>query len=341
MEAKPFKTFKEQCEYLNEEKGIITDFEKHKEYLIKIGYFNIINAYKLPFVDRIEVDKDGKSKHFYMKNTYFEYLLRVYEFDSSLRRNLFIVLTNLEQEIKNLYAYIIGLKNTNNKEWHSLDLFNYSKTDEEIENVINSIKNRLDHKNNYKYLGHYKDKYGELPIWIVLKNIMLSDFIDFIKIMSPDVNGLLSKVYDFTYFDDDREKIDFKNLINYLNLIREYRNACAHTERTYHLMKTYERSSLRSSAGFNKFMKNPIRYTRTNNNPISLIDLLVCLKYFLKHSDYYSLINKIVLDLEKLKEDIPLSPYEKVLSDLGAKSIEDLAFLANNNLVIPNYHILG
>lgn len=30
MEVKPFKTFKEQCDYLNEEKGIFTDFKNIK-----------------------------------------------------------------------------------------------------------------------------------------------------------------------------------------------------------------------------------------------------------------------------------------------------------------------
>lgn len=340
MEAKPFETFKEQCDYLNEEKGIFTDFQKHKTYLMKIGYFNIVNAYKMPFVDRVEIGQDGKSKHHYMKNTSFDYLINVYEFDNSLRKNLFTILTNLEQEVKNLYSYIISLKNTHNKEWHSLDLFSYTKSEEEIKNVIEKINKKLNSRNNYKYLDHYKNKYGELPIWIVLKNVMLSDFIEFIKIMNPDVNRLLCQVYDFTYLDDGKIKMDFRNLINYLNLIREYRNACAHTERTYHLMKTYEGSSLRSSVGFNKFMKNPIRYTRTGNSPISLIDLLVCLKYFLAHKDYNNLVNEIIFELEKLKKEIPLSPFERVLSNLGAKSIDDLHFLSNNNPTIPNYQVL-
>lgn len=340
MDAKPFKTLKEQCDYLNEDKCIFTDFEKHKNYLIKVGYFNIINAYKMPFVDRIQTKSDGTNKHYYMNNITFDHFLNIYEFDNSLRRKLFSTLTSLEQEIKNLYAYIIGLRNVNNKEWKSLDLYNLSKSEDEINKVIGNIEKKVNSSNNYKYLDHYKNKYGELPIWIVLKNIMLSDFIDFIKIMNPDVNMILCQIYDFTFVEDDRLKMDFKNLINYLNLIREYRNACAHNERTYHLMKTNGMGSLRSNIGFNRFVINPKRYTRNGYNYVSLIDLLVCLKYFLSHKDYNKLIIEIIDELNKLKSLIPSSPFEKVLSNIGAKSIEDLCFLANNNPTVPNYAIL-
>ena len=46
MQEKPFLTFNSQMKYLRDKKKIECAGSENKTYLVKYGYFNLINAYK-------------------------------------------------------------------------------------------------------------------------------------------------------------------------------------------------------------------------------------------------------------------------------------------------------
>jgi abortive infection bacteriophage resistance protein len=337
MKDKPFKTIDEQIEYLNDVKKISCLKEVHRIPLIKIGYFNLVNAYKSPFVETKEILPNSKTKHIYHKFTSLDQLISVYEFDDQLRKLIFSVLLSVEQELKNNYAYIIGQDNGDTVSWNSPDYYNPSANPVEVQKLINDIVEKQS-KNAYGYHQHYTKKYHELPIWIVMKGMMFSDFIDLIKLARPSTNERFCKIYGITKMDGSELKIDFRRLISMLQFIRVYRNACAHNERTFYLLKS-DHSSKRSKGGFNDFIFNPKRYTKDICD-VQLIDLLVSLKYFVDKDEYSLFIHQIIDFFEDLETCIPKSPYEKILSLSGIKLISDLENLADLRPYSQHYSIL-
>lgn len=78
-EGKPFLTYQEQIERLKE-KGISCTKPNEKKYLIRKGYFNLVNGYKKPFV----VKRDINGDHHYIEGTTIEKLYKVMKFDRRL-----------------------------------------------------------------------------------------------------------------------------------------------------------------------------------------------------------------------------------------------------------------
>lgn len=80
--SKPFLTYEEQIDKLVMDKFLIVrDREFAKEKLKQIGYFLLIGGYKRPFRNPMT--------RVYIKNTTFEDVLTLYEFDKQLRQLVF------------------------------------------------------------------------------------------------------------------------------------------------------------------------------------------------------------------------------------------------------------
>ena len=62
---KDFLTYNQQMKKLRNKKNIVCERSKDKSILVRIGYFNLINGYKTPFVCGIDpVTKE----HIFLKN---------------------------------------------------------------------------------------------------------------------------------------------------------------------------------------------------------------------------------------------------------------------------------
>ena len=65
-EEKVFLTYNQQLKKLRNNKKITcNNSTKDKEILVRMGYFNIVNGYKYPFICGI----DNTGKHIYLPNT--------------------------------------------------------------------------------------------------------------------------------------------------------------------------------------------------------------------------------------------------------------------------------
>ena len=70
----------EQIELLKTKKLNFKDEKKARIVLQTIGYYKLINAYKIPFMHTV----NGKRE--YLNNVYFEDLYNLYEFDRKLNQ---------------------------------------------------------------------------------------------------------------------------------------------------------------------------------------------------------------------------------------------------------------
>ena len=92
MNDKPFKTYRQQMKHLRDVKKIDCQGSTSKQILLRNGYFNLINGYKIPFV--LKVDNNGT--HTYIGGTSIEHFEAVKHFDDELRHILLKYSTKLE-----------------------------------------------------------------------------------------------------------------------------------------------------------------------------------------------------------------------------------------------------
>ena len=210
MKEKPYKSYIDQALYLNSVKGIICNNSSNLDSLARIGYFNIINAYKSPFISNVTVDSTGISKHIYSKGITIDHFLILKKFDDNIRHLLFRSLTEIEEEIKSVYGYVMARDNNDLTSWESFDFYDPSIKKKRVYSIVTSAKKNLSKSKNF-YVDHYLEKYGDFPIWVVLKNLMLSDFLDIISISKVSSNESICLTYGILKNDGGKIKPDYMN----------------------------------------------------------------------------------------------------------------------------------
>lgn len=303
--------------HLRDKKKILCMGSQHKTLLIKYGYFNLINAYKTPFVKGIDTD----GNHIYIGGTSIEHFLALKLFDDNLRVLLLQTLTRVEEELRNLVSYKLDQTNGKSLEWYDVQSYNPKKDTQDIIRIISRCFSSIDEMNN-DYVSHYNDKYGKVPTWIFTKVIKFSELIDVIDCSKIEVLDSICSLYNLK---DKRGVNKHSLLISSLHTIRSVRNACAHNERIVFFRIPDSRMNL----PFETFMLSPNRYKSLRDKV--LIDLFVLLKYFMDPNDYESFINQILAMLNSLSSQINPSAFDAIRGYLGVKKLNDLEYLRDNN----------
>mgnify|MGYP005891191829 FL=1 len=92
-------TIDEQVNFLKNEKKLKFKSEKlAKRVLQEVGYYKLINAYKIPFIINNQ----------YLDKVYFEDIYNLYKFDTELKTIVFEAATNIEINFKSLLSEVIS-----------------------------------------------------------------------------------------------------------------------------------------------------------------------------------------------------------------------------------------
>ena len=95
---KEFLTYNQQMKKLRDKKKIDCGNTKDKTTLVRMGYFNLVNGYKEPFI----CGKDNNGNHIYIANTSLKALYALKKFDDDLRMLLLKYITQIEEEVRTL-----------------------------------------------------------------------------------------------------------------------------------------------------------------------------------------------------------------------------------------------
>lgn len=317
MADKLFLTIDKQLNHLSLDKKISCS-EAHKESLLRIGYFNLINGYKTPFTS----SKDAQGNHIYAKGTTLDELINLKNFDDDLRYILIRTLTKCEEEIKTIASYILEKSKPTNITWRSTNAYNKAADKSNIDRInklISRMQKQLDEREDLEYVKFYKSSHkGKIPMWVITKAIYFGTFIDLIELSKPIVAESLCELYGIKDINNNN---DIKLLIGSLHWIRIFRNACAHNERIYCL----------KGAGRifdQEIRKYGNRYMRIKER--KLFDLLVYLRYYMQKKEYQQLIKNIKDKLIKLQSSISVYAFDNIRGGMGIKKLEDLDILSND-----------
>ena len=216
---KPFKTYEEQLDILEQKYGlIIGDRKQALTALQSLTYYDLVNGYKECFMKN-EKFESGIS---------LEFLHLFCQIDKHIQSIIFKYTTIVENSYKSKLAYVIS-DNFGVWECDYLDSQNYFKSNNKISfyKIQNACLKIFDgSKPIPQPTKHYLEKHNHIPPWILFKNLSFSNAINLFQLLKPNEKQALANLIIPDKNLSYSQKVEF--IIAALNLIRTFRNKIAH-----------------------------------------------------------------------------------------------------------------
>ncbi len=296
MVTKEFKTLNEQIDILREKGLTIKDEEYVKKILLRENYF-FLNGYRHLFL----VKKDN-----FIPGTRFEELYSLFLFDRSLRNIIFKYLLVIENNLKSITSYVLSKKyGIKEKDYlRNKNFTNEPLKQKQVNDLISKMKRQI-RVNGAQHSAtlHYSNNYGYIPLWILVKVLSF---------------GIVSELYSILKDDDQKEiasiyNIDVDELLDYLPILANYRNLCAHEDILYE-NRTQKAINTTIYHQLLKIKKEDNEYTKGKND---LFALIIMLKQLLSKEDFKNMIYEIDHVLETLNYNLVSIKLSVVLDRMG------------------------
>ena len=298
MRKKIFRTLDEQVAILREKGLVVKNEEYAKDVLLRENYF-FLNGYRYPFVKSL----DNKV---YIKGTTFEELYSLFLFDRKLRNIVFKNILTIENNIKSIISYQLSKKyGHKEKDYLNPDNFNNSPDKKrQVNDLLAKMKRQI--KNNamqHSATMHYVNKYGYIPMWVLVKVLSF---------------GIVSELFSILKKEDQYDIIDLYNLdvdsfSNYLSILSNYRNLCAHEDILY---ENRTQKAI-SDTKYHRMLKIPIMNNEYIYGKNDLFSLVIILKYFLRKEELKDFVLEVKKTLDNLEYNLRTIPITKILDRMG------------------------
>lgn len=231
---KPFKTYEELMELMRS-RGLAVD-GKTLFVLKREGYYAVVNGYKDPFLEH-------KSPEVFKAGAEFSEIYSLFVMDRHLRSILFRYTTLAEAALKTACTYEFCKAHRGDNEAY-LDPNAYRSDGEyasRAKNLIESI-NRVvlgrapkSPRKIKPYVQHYIDKHDNVPLWVVMNHLGLTDAFKFFDYQPESIRFAIARSFQEAYEEThrDRRRITHVDLRKAYDHIKDFRNICAHDERLY------------------------------------------------------------------------------------------------------------
>lgn len=224
--SKPFLTYQQQLHNLQYAKNMVIPDSSYA--LIKLqsySYYALVDGYKNLFYD-------GKNRK-YIENTTFESIVALYDFDAQLRILLFKYICQIEQHMRSLISYNFCEIHTANQAGY-LNPSNYTnalKKQKDVQNLISLLFAEANIKTNHPYVVHQRNTYGNVPLWVLIKTLSFGQMSKMYSLLPSKLQTKISHSYPH---------VNEKELSQYLRILTDFRNICAHNERLFSHRCRYE-----------------------------------------------------------------------------------------------------
>ena len=298
MKSKTFKTLDEQIDILVNKGLVIDDIEFAKSILLRENYF-FLSGYRHLFMD----PNDNKR---YLDGTTFKELYSMFLFDRQIRNIIFKNILIVENNLKSILAYVMS-KNHGFKENNYLNPNNFvrdSRKNRQINDLIRKMKRQISvNGKQHTATAHYIINYGYIPLWVVVKVLSF---------------GIVGELYTILQYQDQKEIADvfgisINNMVDYLPILANYRNLCAHEDICYinRTQKTIDDTK------YHKLLYIPINNEEYIYGKNDLFALVIILKTLLDPDNFNFFINEISYELDRLSGRLNVIKIEKVLHEMG------------------------
>ena len=290
---KLFKTIDEQLEILKSKGLIIEDEESAREILLRENYF-FINGYRIILMNSYQ------DKTFVVGSTFRE-LYSIFLFDRYFR-NLLII----ENQLKSIISYQLSKKyGYRDKDYLNPKNFTTDKSkSRRVRDVIEKMKRQI-RVNGYHHMAtlHYMNNYGYIPLWVLVKVLSFGIVTELYLILKPEDQVAIADIFGVTT----------GYLENFLPILSNYRNLCAHEDIVYE-----HRSE-------NTILDTPyhekLEIPRMDDDYIygknDIFAVLIICKYLLRKDDFRMMMREVEYEIEKLDGAVDSIPIDKILDRMG------------------------
>lgn len=296
MGEKKFRNLDEQLEILKSKGLNISDDIYAKEILLRENYF-FLNGYRHLFID------DDKR---YLKNVTFEEQYSLFLFDRQFRNIIFKNLLIIENNIKSIISYQLSRK-YGYKEKDYLKAANFDRSpykQRQINDLLKKMKRQVRiNGNQHAATSHYINNYGYIPLWVLVKVLSFGIVGEMFSILKLEDRMAISKIYN----------MDDNVLANYLPILANYRNLCAHEDILFEnkTQRVIDDTIYHQALGIEK---EDGEYIYGKND---LFALIIIIKQFLSSQETKNLVIEIRQALSNLDYNLNSISLEKVLRRMG------------------------
>lgn len=299
--TKTFKSLDEQIDILQSKGLIINDIPYAKEILLRENYF-FISGYRLLFVESV-------TNKLYLPGTTFEELYSMFQFDRHIRNIIFKNLLIIENNVKSIMSYTLSSKFgiRENDYLNPKNFINDRSKRRQIDDLLRKMKRqiRVNGGQNSATL-HFMDNYGFVPLWVAVKVLSF---------------GIVSELYSILKIDEQEAiandlHVSKDNLINYLPILSNFRNLCAHED------ILYDHKAQRSID--NTIYHDKLNIPKLNSEYIygkdDLFAIIIILKQLLRKDDFFLMMSELEYEIHVLADELNTINIYKVLDRMGFPS---------------------
>ncbi len=298
MKQKTFKTLDEQVEILKNKGLTIDDELLAKHTLLRENYF-FFSGYRHLFL-KSEQDRT------FIPGTNFREIYGLFLFDRQLRNIIFKNILTVENNLKSILAYVIS-KNHGYRDTDYLNPNIYCR-DGRRRRQVNDLLKKMSRQiriNGVKHTAteHYLNNYDFVPLWIGVKVLSF---------------GIISELYTILLREDQKEiadilNIDVDDLLDYLPILANYRNLCAHEDLCFN-NRTNKRIGPTKYHDILNIEKEDDEYIYGIND---LFAIVIIMKQILKEEDFVLMMNEISYELDILDGKLETIGIDLILETMG------------------------
>ena len=298
MRPKIFKNLDEQIGILREKGLTISNESYAKEVLLRENYF-FLNGYRYPFLKSL-------NNKVFIPGTTFEEYYSLFLFDRKLRNIVFKNILIIENNIKSIISYQLS-KKYGHKEKDYLNPNNFNTSPEkrrQVNDLIAKMKRQI--KNNamqHSATMHYTNKYGYIPMWVLVKVLSFGIVSELFSILKKEDQYDIMDIYD----------LDPDIFCNYLSILSNYRNLCAHEDILYENRTQKEIGDTK----YHRLLNIPIMNNEYIYGKNDLFALVIILKSLLKPEEIKDFVLEVKGCVDNLEYNLRSIPINKILDRMG------------------------
>ena len=302
---KIFTTYEEQIKTLKEKRLIIVDEPSLRNNLKEIGYYNLINGYGEIFY---------YAKDWYCRTATDKDIYNLYLFDKNLRNITYNYALRLESKIKAIVCHIFSKYNGEDHrkyiapESFDKDISKKARIEKLLKRCWQIIQKGTEAKSNTRrrYLVHYMQSHGYVPLWVLARAMTLGDISVFYSSMKPNEKFEISSEFN----------VKPKHFEIMLKMLVAYRNIVAHDERIFNV-KLYNDHLPDTLSIYNK-LKTPRSDTGLPmHGRKDFFALIIIFKYLLTPFDFASFWHAFENEFRALQTQIKSHFIEKIKGSMG------------------------
>ncbi len=295
---KMFKSLDEQLEILKS-KGLIIEDETHaKEILLRENYF-FINGYRVLLMN-------SYSDRSFIIGATFRELYGIFLFDRQIRNILFKNLMIIENNLKSVISYQLSKKyGYRDKDYLNHKNFTSDKSkSRRVKDVIEKMKRQIRiNGTHHMATMHYINNYGYIPLWVLVKVLSFGIVCELYSILKPEDQVSIADIFN----------VNTNYLENFLPILSNYRNLCAHEDIVYE--HRTEKGILNTP--YHQKLNIPIMDNEYIYGKNDIFSVLIILKYLLREDDFRMMMKELEYEIEKLDGIVNSIPIEKILDRMG------------------------